>query len=284
MSESTGRRRDAGARRGLPPWAVLLCGALATGICLLLLFGPFYPYTGTPGEAIRHRLLMLLDGRGPRILSDLLWNWFFLSTTVVLGMILMLLPWGAARERRRGGTAGASGEHHRDAGPRSDAGAARVSITERSTSLTFSDDGSIQDPEDPDAVMIERSVSDLRAMARAARIPWRTDYETSGGARAFLEVLRALGTGPVGVHRAEDARVGASSPDTAVEPADTTVAAFVAADTSDTAVASAAGTAERPSAEESSSSPGSVYTPTTLYRSSTWDGDAEEDLDEEGQG
>ncbi|GAA4530191.1 hypothetical protein GCM10023160_30680 [Brachybacterium paraconglomeratum] len=115
-----------------------------------MLFAPFYPYAGTPGLILQHRLMMALDGAGPRFLS------------------------------------------------------VRVSAAQRSSTLVFSDDGRVLDPTDPGAAVITRSVSELRAMARAARIPWHTDYETSGGARAFLEVLRALNTGPVGVHRAED--------------------------------------------------------------------------------
>lgn len=268
--------RGGAAKTGLAPWAVLVCGALATGICLLLLFGPFYPYAGTPGLVLQHRLLILLDGTGPRILSDLLWNRFFLSATIVLGVILMLLPWRGARKRHRGRTPGSPAGRPEGGGLRGDAGSTRARVTQRTSSLLFSDDGRVQDPEDPGAEMIGRSVSDLRAMARAARIPWRSDYETSGGARAFLEVLRALNTGPVGVHRAEEAWGEDFVPEAVAEPAEPAETAEPA-DRPAPAVPSAADAAERPSADESPLSTGSVYTPTTLYRSSTWDRDPEEE-------
>lgn len=280
MSEVTGESREATARRGLPPWAVLLCGALATGVCLLLLFGPFYPYSGTPGQMMQYRLVTSLDGAGPRFLSDLLWNRFFLSTAVVLGVILMVLPWCGARRRER--AAGSPRERPQGAGHGGAARSVRVSVTQRSSSLIFSDDGRVLDPKDPDAEMIARSVSDLRAMARAARTPWRSDYETSGGARAFLEVLRALNTGPVGVHRAEDGwggsdvpeteadAVDAASPADRADPGDATVPAEPAAP-------AAGGGTDLPPVAGPASSTGSVYTPTTLYRSSTWDRDPEEE-------
>lgn len=191
--------------RGLPSVVILLLGALAAGVCLLLLFGPFYAPNPPPGELTRYLLLGLLDGRGPFVIQDLLWNRFVLIVAVLLVLVLAVLPWWAVRSQRRSGLGGGhrSGEADDAAGATpAGAGGMRATRTVHRTSLTFSDDGRVLDEERPDAATIQRSIPELRAMARATGIPWNTVFETEGGARGFLEILRALSTGPVGV-RAE---------------------------------------------------------------------------------
>ncbi|MDN5901214.1 MAG: hypothetical protein L0H74_14245 [Brachybacterium sp.] len=199
---AAGRGSGTASGRGLPPVVILLLGMLIAGACLPLLFGSFYAPNPPPGEMVRYLLLGLLDGRGPFFVQDLLWNRFVLIVAVLLVLVLAVLPWWAVRSQRRGGR---SGGHRIDvsfgaAGSTSPGtGGTRVTRTEHRSSLTFSDDGRILDEECPGALTIERSVPELRSMARATRIPWNTVFETEGGARGFLEILRALSTGPVRV-------------------------------------------------------------------------------------
>lgn len=193
--EITGDARRTGTSVTLPPALILVLGLLSTGVCMLLLFGPFYSEQGSPGRTLQWALISLSDHL-PRTIRALLWDRFFLVALIVFGTFLAVVPWRIAVHRQRS----SSGEApHHSAGFST---GLRVTRTEHNVSLAFADDGSIVS-DDGDG-QLTRSVSDLRMMAGATGIPWHTDYETEGGARAFLEVLRALHEGPAGVFRAED--------------------------------------------------------------------------------
>jgi hypothetical protein len=269
--------------RGLPPAVVLLLGLLTTAVCLLLLFGPFYPYGVTPGRILQLQLLELLDGRGPYVLRSLLWDRFGLIVTVVLALLLAVLPWRAVR-RHRGASDGA--------GPAGTAGPApgggritrTTTRTVRRTSLTFSDDGRILDEAHPGSGTLDLGVPELRAMARGTGLPWHTDYETEGGARGFLEVLRAVHTGPVGVHRAgtSDPAGPDAAPDPVREAAPGPVREADRAPVSRPEPLAASdedlpGEDRVPAPLRPSYDPGAVYTPTSLYSSERLRGAADED-------
>lgn len=191
MSEVTGSSRPSRRSPTLSPVLILLLGLLTTAVCMLLLYGPFYMNGGSPGAILRRALFSstvvppFFYGNQPR-------RQFFLIMLVVFGVVLALLPWliAAARQSARRGTAPWM------------AGGVQVTRTERDISLSFVDDGSIVG--DDGGQELTRSVDDLQMMAGAVGIPWHADYETAGGARAFLEVLRAVHSGPSGVIRAED--------------------------------------------------------------------------------
>lgn len=198
-----GGARPARAAVTLPPVLILLLGLLTTAVCMLLLFGPFYPEHASPGATLQ-RALRPLSEHLPRPLRLLMGNRFLLVMLLVFGVFLALKPWRNA-VHRRDARFGASPQ--RAAGISSDL---RVTRTEHDVSFTFSDDGSIvSDHGDGE---LTRSVPDLREMAAATGIPWHTDFETEGGSRAFLEVLRALHDGPAGVFRAEDHEGTATTP------------------------------------------------------------------------
>lgn len=250
------------ARRGLPPGVILLCGLLAAAACLLLLFGPFYPPRMSPGETVRLWFLLLLDGNGPYLLTRVLWERFFLVSAALLVLVLAVLPWRAARKAQRGHRgAGRTGAVPTREGPTSRT--TRKTRTVLSSSVSFSDDGRLLDEQNQGTGEIQRSIPQLRMMARAAGIPWHTDFETEGGARGFLEILRALQTGQVQVHRAEH-----STP---------------AAEESGHAAKDRTGGYRPSTTSWSSSTSGPVYTPTSLYSSERMPGQARPDEDEEGR-
>lgn len=157
----------------LPPPLIALSGALTAGFCLLLLFGPFYEAHAAPSDHLRMWLLMLLDGRGPIALQQLVWNRFPLLMVLLFGTVLVLLPWRRAVRLRR-----------------------ELPIA----SLTGGEE------------TIRHSVAELEEMARSAGLRWRPDYATEGGARGLLEVLRVLenGTAPEEALPPEPAQAPAS--------------------------------------------------------------------------
>ena len=48
-----GGARPARAAVTLPPVLILLLGLLTTAVCMLLLFGPFYPEHASPGATLQ---------------------------------------------------------------------------------------------------------------------------------------------------------------------------------------------------------------------------------------
>lgn len=287
MSEVPPRPGSEPRSRVLAPSVILLLGLATLAACLLLLFGPFYPEYRGPAQLLQSRLLLLLGPDGPRALRQLALYQFVPVVVAVLAVALVLVPWrtAAGRQRRPSG-ASAQGRPTRGlAGGSAGAGVsiARVRRAERTAAVAFADDGGITGGDD--AGVLRHSVPALRLMARAAGVPWHTDYETEGGARAFLEVLRALHAGPVEVRRGDEA-------DAAVRPSSAATAMSAAA--AEAAVAEAAPASDPggrpgddarqgwPNTDSSwlSSSLGSVYTPTTLYRPTSL-GAQDEATDEE---
>lgn len=240
----------------LPPPLIALGGALTAGFCLLLLFGPFYKAHAAPSDHLQMWLRMLLGGRAPFALQQLVWDRFPLLMVLLFGTVLVLLPWRRAVRLRR---------------------------ERRAVSLTGGEETS------------RPSVAELEEMARSAGLRWRPDYATEGGARGLLEVLRVLenGTAPKEALPPGPAQAPASHIEAAVEEeaaaeeeADAVAGPSIAASPATPASALAGtdredGTAPAelndPDAEDLSggyevSAPawapsynGSVYTSTTLY-------------------
>lgn len=302
--EITGDARRTGTSVTLPPALILVLGLLSTGVCMLLLFGPFYSEQGSPGRTLQWALISLSDHL-PRTIRALLWDRFFLVALIVFGTFLAVVPWRIAVHRQRS----SSGEApHHSAGFST---GLRVTRAEHNVSLAFADDGSIVS-DDGDG-QLARSVSDLRMMAGATGIPWHTDYETEGGARAFLEVLRALHDGPAGVFRAEDRQgtmpteppAAAPTPYSAPEPASSAASGAVPAVSAapsapvsaplDGAAPDAPGSTRAEASGDTGSTGGyrlseptwspsfssSVYTSTDLYRSARTDSTAPDAADPE---
>jgi len=227
VSEVTGGRGIARTRRALPPLVVLALGLLTTAVCMILLFGPFYGPYPTPGQSVQFWLRVLSDGRGPYVLQDLLWNRFAPSVAVILIVILAVLPWFSARRAQAADEAGeaaaatSADSASQTAGSPRTAEGARRSRPVRGEEIIFSDDGRILARDQQDTGRLRISVEELREMARSAGLPWHTDFETAGGARGVLEILRAVHTGPVGVRRAEQpGGVAPSTPPVPEAPGD----------------------------------------------------------------
>lgn len=201
-------RHDAAPVRRLPPVLILLLGLLTTVVCLLLLFAPLFAPSPPPGVLTQSWMVQMLDSRGPFVLEDWLRHRFFLMVLVLLVVVLAVLPWRAARTARSRGRRGGAASTPDGTSSTADGtathgfGGTRATGAARRSALTFSDDGRILDPEHPGAETIARSVPELQALARTAGIPWHADFGTEGGARGLLEIVRAAGTGPVGVRRA----------------------------------------------------------------------------------
>lgn len=272
--------------RVLAPGVILLLGSATMAACLLLLFGPFYPEYRSPGQLLRSRLLLLLGPDGPRALWQLLENLFVPLVVVVLAVLLVLVPLGIASERQRR-PRGPADDPRLARGilagpPGTPLATARVHRSQRSTAVTFLDDGGIAGG--GDAGELRRGIAELRLMARADGIPWHTDYETEGGARAFLEILRALHAGPVEARRGDEPdAVAWPSPATPMSAATAEVAEAEAAPVSDPREHPGDEARQgRPSADPSGSPSSSepVYTPTTLYRPTSF-GAQDEPGDEE---
>lgn len=254
----------------LPPRLILVVGLLVTAVCMLLLFGPFYPPFTGPGDLLRLRLSTLISRAGEIVLPNLMHllallvrDRIVLLVLAVCVLALALVPWRVATGRQRRPAV-------RDGAARSAGSvpppASRVSRIERRSSLSFADDGSIVPDEDGDGRTTELTLDELQLMARALTIPWRPAYRTEGGARALLEIIRATQGAPGQVRRAP-------APDADV---------LAAADPARQAADEGPGTdgEQDTTASWSASSSGSVYTSTTLYRSERMPG-RETDPDEE---
>lgn len=222
----------AARRRPLPVPAVPVLGLLGVVAVTLLLFGPFH---GARYESPAHYLQRWLaapvgafaDLTGLRAAQRLA-TWVIYDFTalllVVLVAVMVVLPTLVVivrRTRERGGEPGATPHGEPGATPHGDPGtgshgepgtgrargtAPRTSAPrrDRRSSLVFSDDGSVGEVGAEPGEDLERGLGELRALAAEAGLPWHARYETEGGARALLEVLRARGERPATFRRAEE--------------------------------------------------------------------------------
>lgn len=296
------------------PLVVLALGLLAAAVFLLVLCRPFSMDDVTPGQLLVWRLL---DGPGALLPDGFQWWLYdhaFVALLVLSGILLAVVPWYIADVRRRAARHPKAGGLRSDtvfrssstsrSGTRSHAGfssSAHVTHERRETTVEFTEDGRLERSGAAGAGALLYSVADLRSMARATGIPWRRAYETEGGARAFLEILRAVhaGTSPVpgaAGNTAED--IAAARPGTGTGPGTVAGAGAGAgagdeagrgagggtgaASSSDSVAAGAEGftsvSASSPCSSSTTSSTtsstawtsdftssGSVYTPTSLY-------------------
>ena len=329
------------ARRGRRPLVVLGLGLFGVAVVMLLLYGPFH---GADYEApgwYLHRFLASLMSSGAQA-SDLgvlhrLASWamydFVPLLIVVLVLVMAVLP-AAVALGRRPRHADADGAERQQDDPRADGaratrpgtsdsrrgrareareGGARGGTPragrrgrDRLDSLVFSDDGSIGAAGAAPGEELELGIAELRALADEAGLPWHSRYETEGGARGFLEILRALQDGPARVRRTAGATAAGSATTAATATAVTATEAGEAApvERADAVPVDAApydlGSVDpdpsAPSGGESAASSdpaasdqplwtsggiGSVYTPTTLYSSGQGGEDASGDVSDD---
>ncbi|MGP5638163.1 hypothetical protein ACTXPS_01810 [Brachybacterium tyrofermentans] len=225
------------------PLVVLVLGLVATAVVLLLLFVPFYLYGFPPGQAL---VWGILDGPGSLLPSRIQW-WLrdhtFIALLILSGLVLVVVPWYVADVRQRAerrlqnaGSAQASGVST----------SAGISRERRRTSVVFTEDGRVERPVGAPDGAARYSVADLRAMARASGIPWKSAYGTAGGARAVLEILGAV-------------HAGTTASSTSFSTSDSTsTSTFTSTSTSDS---TPAGERTRATAPERTSSPERASTP-----------------------
>lgn len=160
---------------GMPPTAVLALAVPVILACLLLLIGPFYAQGQTPYWLLQVRLQMLLGDHLPpdaaSLLHEDLPGVLLMFCVVLLGVIPYQMAKRAHAVRRREAADAA----------RSRAGQAASGEP---------------DAEGSPAPTLDIGIADLRARARRAGIPWDAAYETEGGARGLLEILRVLHRDP----------------------------------------------------------------------------------------
>lgn len=311
------------ARRGRRPLIVLCLGLLGVAVVMLLLYGPFH---GADYEApgwYLHRFLASLMSSGARA-SDLgvlhrLASWarydFVPLLIVVLVLVMAVLPAAVALGRRSRHDDAAGGERQQD-DPRADAArATRPGTTDSRTgrardggargrrprtgmrdrdrlgSLVFSDDGSIGAAGAAPGEGLELGIAELRGLADEAGLPWHSRYETEGGARGFLEILRALQDGPTKVRRAAGTAAAAATATAATvteagesAPVERSDAAPSDPETSAPVGGEATVSSDPAASDHALWSPGdigSVYTPTTLYSSGQGGEDASDDLSDD---
>lgn len=183
------------------PYVVLVLGLIAMAVVLLLLFWPFYLFGFPPGQVL---VWGILDGPGSLLPSRVQWwvgDHTFIVLLIISGLMLVVVPWCIAVARQKAerrlqgaGTASASGFST----------SATISRERRRTSVVSTEDGRVERPVGAADAAARYSVTDLRSMARASGIPWKSAYETAGGARAVLEILGA-------VHADSSASASASS-------------------------------------------------------------------------
>lgn len=288
---SDGTSTAPGSRGPLaPPVRVLLIGlACAFVVWLLLRYGPAGPDRGVSAmvyleHAVVTGLVGIGDLPGARSVSGLAWSVsanFAGLVTVLLVLVMAVLPWAVALRSDRASDGAFPERATSGAGAR---GSREVASTS-SRPVTFVDDGSVRGGADDPAGTVVQTVGQLRAMARGAGTPWYTDYETEGGARAFLEVLRATQNGPSQVRRAgAETRTAPPVADPVIPP---TYPSLQAAPDAHAASRSEAGpdhSETGPEHSESTPEPtetaptstsswsGSVYTPTSLYTSQSMGG------------
>lgn len=311
------------ARRGRRPLIVLGLGLLGVAVVMLLLYGPFH---GADYEApgwYLHRFLASLMSSGARA-SDLgvlhrLASWvmydFVPLLIVVLVLVMAVLPAAVALGRRprhdeaagagrlqddsraddaratRPGTTDSRTGRARDGGARGRRPRTGMRDRDRLGSLVFSDDGSIGVADAAPGEELELGIAELRGLADEAGLPWHTRYETEGGARGFLEILRALQDGPTKVRRAAGTAAAAATATAATvteagESAPVERSDAVPSDPEASApVGGEATVSSDPAASDhalwSPGDIGSVYTPTTLYSSGQGGEDASDDLSDD---
>lgn len=192
---AAGGPRSPGA---MPPWTVLVVGALGTFVCLVLLWVPIVSGQLPLGLILQAWVRELIGDWAPSVLVRLVDDQFVLLTAAVLGLLLVLLPGNAARK--------AAPALRRAAAARTTPGPAparkrapRQKPAPPQPPLR-TPDGRLEDLRRPGRSTVTRTVGELRRMAGSAGIPWRAQFETEGGARGLLEVLHALdparSTGP----------------------------------------------------------------------------------------
>ena len=311
------------ARRGRRPLIVLGLGLLGVAVVMLLLYGPFH---GADYEApgwYLHRFLASLMSSGARasdlgvlhrLASGVMYD-FVPLLIVVLVLVMAVLPAAVALGRRSRHDDAAGGERQQD-DPRADAArATRPGTTDSRTgrardggargrrprtgmrdrdrlgSLVFSDDGSIGAAGAAPGEGLELGIAELRGLADEAGLPWHTRYETEGGARGFLEILRALQDGPTKVRRAAGTAAAAATATAATvteagesAPVERSDAAPSDPETSAPVGGEATVSSDPAASDHALWSPGdigSVYTPTTLYSSGQGGEDASDDLSDD---
>lgn len=311
------------ARRGRRPLIVLCLGLLGVAVVMLLLYGPFH---GADYEApgwYLHRFLASLMSSGARA-SDLgvlhrLASWvmydFVPLLIVVLVLIMAVLPAAVALGRRprhdeaagagrlqddsraddtratRPGTTDSRTGRARDGGARGRRPRTGMRDRDRLGSLVFSDDGSIGAAGAAPGEGLELGIAELRGLADEAGLPWHSRYETEGGARGFLEILRALQDGPTKVRRAAGTAAAAATATAATvteagesAPVERSDAAPSDPETSAPVGGEATVSSDPAASDHALWSPGdigSVYTPTTLYSSGQGGEDASDDLSDD---
>lgn len=311
------------ARRARRPLIVLGLGLLGVAIVMLLLYGPFH---GADYEApgwYLHRFLASLMTSGAQA-TDLdmlhrLASWamydFVPLLIVVLVLVMAVLPAAVALGRRprhdeaagagrlqddsraddaratRPGTTDSRTGRARDGGARGRRPRTGMRDRDRLGSLVFSDDGSIGAAGAAPGEGLELGIAELRGLADEAGLPWHSRYETEGGARGFLEILRARRDGPTKVRRAAGTAAAAATATAATvteagesAPVERSDAAPSDPETSAPVGGEATVSSDPAASDHALWSPGdigSVYTPTTLYSSGQGGEDASDDLSDD---
>ena len=311
------------ARRGRRPLIVLCLGLLGVAVVMLLLYGPFH---GADYEApgwYLHRFLASLMSSGAQAsglgVLHRLASWarydFVPLVIVVLVLIMAVLPTAVALGRRprhdeaagagrlqddsraddtratRPGTTDSRTGRARDGGARGRRPRTGMRDRDRLGSLVFSDDGSIGAAGAAPGEGLELGIAELRGLADEAGLPWHSRYETEGGARGFLEILRALQDGPTKVRRAAGTAAAAATATAATvteagesAPVERSDAAPSDPETSAPVGGEATVSSDPAASDHALWSPGdigSVYTPTTLYSSGQGGEDASDDLSDD---
>ena len=311
------------ARRGRRPLIVLCLGLLGVAVVMLLLYGPFH---GADYEApgwYLHRFLASLMSSGAQAsgldMLHRLASWarydFVPLVIVVLVLIMAVLPTAVALGRRprhdeaagagrlqddsraddaratRPGTTDSRTGRARDGGARGRRPRTGMRDRDRLGSLVFSDDGSIGAAGAAPGEGLELGIAELRGLADEAGLPWHSRYETEGGARGFLEILRALQDGPTKVRRAAGTAAAAATATAATvteagesAPVERSDAAPSDPETSAPVGGEATVSSDPAASDHALWSPGdigSVYTPTTLYSSGQGGEDASDDLSDD---
>ena len=311
------------ARRGRRPLVVLGLGLFGVAVVMLLLYGPFH---GADYEApgwYLHRFLASLMSSGAQAsgldMLHRLASWarydFLPLLIVVLVLVMAVLPAAVALGRRprhdeaagagrlqddsraddaratRPGTTDSRTGRARDGGARGRRPRTGMRDRDRLGSLVFSDDGSIGVAGAAPGEGLGLGIAELRGLADEAGLPWHTRYETEGGARGFLEILRARRDGPTKVRRAAGTAAAAATATAATvtevgESAPVERSDAVPSDPEASApVGGEATVSSDPAASDhalwSPGDIGSVYTPTTLYSSGQGGEDATDDLSDD---
>lgn len=311
------------ARRGRRPLIVLGLGLLGVAVVMLLLYGPFH---GADYEApgwYLHRFLASLMSSGAQAsgldMLHRLASWarydFVPLLIVVLVLVMAVLPAAVALGRRprhdeaagagrlqddsraddtratRPGTTDSRTGRARDGGARGRRPRTGMRDRDRLGSLVFSDDGSIGAAGAAPGEGLELGIAELRGLADEAGLPWHSRYETEGGARGFLEILRALQDGPTKVRRAAGTAAAAATATAATvteagesAPVERSDAAPSDPETSAPVGGEATVSSDPAASDHALWSPGdigSVYTPTTLYSSGQGGEDASDDLSDD---